>query len=51
MEKERISFVERINGVTFIISMKSDDNAKKSVDDYLEDLITRESLDIEPECA
>lgn len=49
MEKLSYSFIERINGITFIVSMKSDDNAKKSVNEYVEELITKQSMDIEPD--
>ena len=51
MEQKTCNFVEKINGVTFIVNIKSDENAKKPLEQYFEDLITQESLEIEPECA
>lgn len=51
MEQQTCSFVEKINGVAFIVNMKPADNAKNSTEDYIKALITDEVLLLEPDVA
>lgn len=51
MDKENCSFTEKINGVTFVVNVKSADNASKPVEEYIKALITDEILLLEPDVA
>lgn len=44
MNDENYSFTEKIGGVTYIVNVKSADNAKEPVEDYIKALITDEVL-------
>lgn len=43
-ENEKSIFIEKVNGVTYIVNVKSADNANVSVEKYIKDLITKEAL-------
>lgn len=44
MNNENSSITEKIGGVTYIVNVKSADNAKEPVEDYIKALITDEVL-------
>ena len=51
MEEKTACFVEKIGGVTFIVTEHSADDAKQNTDDFIENLIIKECLKLEEECA
>lgn len=51
MNNENYSFTEKIDGITFIVNVKSADNANKPVEEYIKALITDEILLLEPDVA
>lgn len=44
MNDENLSITEKIGGVTYIVNVKSADNAKEPVEDYIKALIADEVL-------
>ena len=50
MEEKNCSFAEKIRGVTFIVNVKSSDDAKKSTEEFFKELITKESMRLEADC-
>ena len=51
MNTETNAYTEKIGGVTFLVNVKSADNANKSVDEYIKALITDEIILLEPDVA
>lgn len=51
MNNENCSFAEKISGVTYIVNVKSADNAKEPMEDYIKALITNEVLLLKPDVA
>lgn len=50
-ENEKSTFTEKVNGVTYIVNVKSAENANVSVEEYIKDLITEEALSLLPDTA
>ena len=44
MNNEKFSFTEKIGSVTYIVNVKSADDAKKPMEDYIKALIADEVL-------
>ena len=44
MNNENLSITEKIGGVTYIVNVKSADDAKKPMEDYIKALIADEVL-------
>ena len=51
MKENTCSFTEKICGVTFIVNAKSSDQAKQTTEEFIKDLITKESMALEEDCA
>lgn len=49
MEEKTCSFAENICGVTFIVNMKSAEDAKQTTEEFIKDLIIKESMDLKEE--
>ncbi|TDP53723.1 hypothetical protein [Aminicella lysinilytica] len=51
MDEKAACFVEKIGGVTFLVSVKPAEKAKQTTDEFIKALITKECLAIEADCA
>ncbi len=51
MDEKTACFVEKIGGVTFIVSEYSVEDAKQNTDEFIENLIVKECLKLEEDCA
>lgn len=51
MDEKTACFVEKIGGVTFIVSEHSAEDAKQNADEFIENLIVKECLKLEEDCA
>ena len=51
MKENVSSFSEEICGVKYIVNERSSENAKLTTEEYLKALITKESMELEEECA
>ena len=50
MEEKTCSFAEKICGVTFIVNVKPAEDAKQTTEEFIKDLIIKESMALE-ECS
>lgn len=50
-ENKKSTFTEKVNGVTYIVNVKSAENANVPVEEYIKDLITKEALSLLPDTA
>lgn len=50
-ENEKCTFTEEIKGITYIVNVKSAENANVPVEEYIKDLITKEALSLLPDTA
>lgn len=51
MKEKTFCFVEKISGITFIVNVKPAEKAKHTTDEFIKELITKECLTLEADCA
>ena len=51
MEKQTCIFAEKIGGQIFIVNMRPSEEAKHSADEYIKDLVKKESMALKADCS